>query len=73
MIQGHRHYSHGVDIEDTYTERQTLVVEIDGELHRLGIPVGLLSGGAPQQVTMLLPAELTLAHPIAAAKMSPAA
>lgn len=36
---------HGVDIEDTYTERQTLVVEIDGELHRLGIPIGLLGGG----------------------------
>lgn len=35
---------HGVDIEDTYTERHTLVVEIDGELHKLGIPVGLLGG-----------------------------
>ncbi|RNE48439.1 acetyl/propionyl/methylcrotonyl-CoA carboxylase subunit alpha [Corynebacterium alimapuense] len=34
------------DIEDAYTERESLVIEIDGRLHQIGIPTGILGRGA---------------------------
>ena len=38
---------HGIDaVEHAYTERETLVIEIDGRLHRVGVPVGFLGRGA---------------------------
>ena len=53
---------HGVeDIEHSYTERETLVIEIDGRLHRVGVPVGLLGRGAavPEPAAAQTPAPAT--------------
>ena len=33
------------DIEHIYDDRTSLVIEIDGKLHTVGVPVALLSGG----------------------------
>ncbi|MGO1948911.1 MAG: acetyl/propionyl/methylcrotonyl-CoA carboxylase subunit alpha [Mycobacteriaceae bacterium] len=35
------------DIEDAYTERTRISVEIDGRLHRVGIPAGVLAPAGP--------------------------
>lgn len=35
------------DIEAAYTERHTISVEIDGRMHRVGLPTGLFAGTVP--------------------------
>ncbi|GAB3692748.1 acetyl/propionyl/methylcrotonyl-CoA carboxylase subunit alpha [Corynebacterium nasicanis] len=37
-----RHSAAGGDIEHVYTEREHMIIEIDGRMHRVGIPTGLL-------------------------------
>ncbi|AGF71932.1 acyl-CoA carboxylase subunit alpha [Corynebacterium halotolerans YIM 70093 = DSM 44683] len=39
------------DIEDIYAERRTLVLEIDGRLHRVGVPVDVLGAAAAPAAT----------------------
>jgi len=36
----------GTDIEHVYTEREQIVIEIDGRLHRVGIPTNVLGRAA---------------------------
>lgn len=39
------------DIEHLYDERETVVIEIDGRLHQIGIPRRMLSGGGGPQTS----------------------
>ena len=39
------------DIEHLYDERETVVIEIDGRLHEIGIPRRMLSGGGSPQTS----------------------